>query len=181
MELFEENVIRNADTQQRQGTFNITPFIRKPRHVFIWALAAAKDSNQEYNIFVFDTYSIPGGRYFTEAQLELNNGIFYPQERLQPTAEIVRVYKTLMKYQMGQINNTITNPTIDLSLFRSLYGLLCFDLRYQELELKSGRTKLDFRYSLNGNPTAAYNLYALVLYEEEITLDAINGIARLRS
>ena len=53
--------------------------------------------------------------------------------------------------------------------------MLYFDLTNQEMELKSGSTKIELRYTLSGNPNAAYCLSALILYEEEVSVNVVNG------
>ena len=175
-----EHVVVSPSSQQRQATFKISQGLRKPRHVFIWALNEAKMENQEQNMFLCNTYNIANAQTFSNAQLELSNGVFYPQEILHPSTEVSKTYDTLMKYQSGH-NNYIANPTIDLKSFQNLYGMLYFDLRYQEMELKSGSTKLELRYILSGNPNAAYSLYVLILSEDEISIDVKNGKAALRA
>ena len=62
-----------------------------------------------------------------------------------------------------------------------MYGILYFDLRHQQMELKSGSTKLELRYSLDGEPNAKYYVYALILHEEEVSIDVKNGKASLRA
>ena len=174
-----ERLEQSGDLQSRQGTFKITTNIRKPRHVFVWALNTAKPNNQEQNPLVFNTYNIANNRTFTDVQLELSNGIYYPQERHNPTTEIVKTYRTLLGYRK-EFNAHFTSPLISLKDFQSLYGILYFDLTNQEMELKSGSTKIELRYSLNDTPNAAYNLYALVLYEEDISVDVVSGKVTLR-
>ena len=96
-----ERVEVSPSTTQRQATFKITSSIRKPRHVFIWTLNDAKLNDQEQNMLLFNTYKIANDRSFSDAQLELSNGIFYPQERLQPGTELSRTYRTLLEYEKG--------------------------------------------------------------------------------
>ena len=124
-------------------------------------------------MFLFNTYNIANGQTFSDVQLELSNGIFYPQERLQPTTEVSKTYRTLMEYEKG-FNSYFTSPTIDLKSFKDLYGILYFDLTNQEMELKSGSTKIELRYTLSGNPNAAHSLYALIPHEE-VSVNVVNG------
>ena len=85
-----------------------------------------------------------------------------------------------MTYQGGS-SKTIFNPTIALKSSKDLYGLLDFDLRHQEFELKNGSTKIELRYTLSGTLNADYSLHTLVLYEEEIYVDIPNGKGVLRA
>ena len=57
-----ERVEISPTTQQRSGTFKLTSSMRKPRHVFIWALNAAKLSQQTENMFRFNTFAISGSK-----------------------------------------------------------------------------------------------------------------------
>ena len=75
----------------------------------------------------------------------------------------------------------LSGQTIDMKSFQSLYGLLYFNLKHQEEELKSGSAKLQLKYTLSGSPNAGYNLYALILHEEEISADDVFGKAVLRA
>ncbi|KAL9969366.1 hypothetical protein ACROYT_G021574 [Oculina patagonica] len=175
-----ERIEISPSTTARQGTFRITSSIRKPRHVFIWALNDAKMNDQTQNPFLFNTYNIANNRTFSNARLELSNGIFYPNEELKPDTEIVQAYRTLMEYQKD-FNAYYTSPTITLKSFKELYGLIYFDLRNQEEEIKSGSTKIQFIYNLSGNPNANYSLYALILHEEELSVDIVNGKVLLKA
>ncbi|KAL9951123.1 hypothetical protein ACROYT_G043727 [Oculina patagonica] len=175
-----ERIEISPSTTARQGTFRITSSIRKPRHVFIWALNDAKMNDQTQNPFLFNTYNIANNRTFSNARLELSNGIFYPNEELKPDTEIVQAYRTLMEYQKD-FNAYYTSPTITLKSFKELYGLIYFDLRNQEEEIKSGSTKIQFIYNLSGNPNENYSLYALILHEEELSVDIVNGKVLLKA
>ena len=59
--------------------FRISTGIRRPRHVLLWVVPTASYNSQQHNIFTFDTFSIgANNRYFTKAQFEVNNSIYYP-------------------------------------------------------------------------------------------------------
>ena len=64
--------IVTTTTQLRKHPFSI----RKPRLVFVWVLNNAKMNDPEQNMFVFDTYNIPGAaaRTITSARLKLGTG-----------------------------------------------------------------------------------------------------------
>ena len=52
---------------------------------------------------------------------------------------------------------------------QDIYGMLYFEPRYQETELKSGTIKLSLNIpALNDAPNKDYTLYCLILHEEEI-------------
>ena len=65
--------------------------------------------------------------------------------------------------------------------FQNPFGDLYFDLRNQKEELKSGSTKLELKYILSTTPNAEYNMFALILHEEEISVDVMSGKFVLRT
>ena len=78
--------------------FRISTGIRRPRHLFLWAVPTANYNNQERNIFSFKTFDIgANNRYFSKAQLEVNNSIYYPQLEMT-TNEESRLSRALMSY-----------------------------------------------------------------------------------
>ena len=58
-------------------SFRISTGIRRPRHVFIWAVPTLAYNNQGANIFTFGISNIGGNRAYSRAQLEMNNSMFY--------------------------------------------------------------------------------------------------------
>ena len=83
----------------------------------------------------------------------MSNRVFYLHERMEPTTDIAKTYRTLMQH-VKAFNDYLSGPTIDLKSFQDLYGILYFDLTNQAEELKSGSTKLELKYTLSGNPNA---------------------------
>ena len=148
--------------------FRISTGIRRPRHVFIWAVPTLSYNNQGANIFTFGISNIGGNRSYARAQLEMNNSIFYPQLEFSSTEES-RLYRALMSYSSAY-NDVLSGPIIDRTNFKNLFGLLYFDLRNQEDDVS-----LTFRYQLTGNPAGNYTLNALVLHEREIKLYTASG------
>ena len=153
--------------------FRISAGIRRPRHVFIWAVPTASYSNQEANIFTFGLNKVGGNRGFARAQLEINNSIYYPQLELS-SAEESRLYRELMSYSAAY-NDVLRGPIIDRTNFRNLFGILYFDLRNQGDDVKDSVVALTFRYQLTGAPAGNYTLNALVLHEKEIELYTASG------
>ena len=47
--------------------------------------------------------------------------------------------------------------------------------------LKAGSTKLEFKYTLYGGSNADYNLYALILHEEDLSVDVVSGRALFKA
>ena len=153
--------------------FRISSGIRRPRHVFIWAVPTLSYDNQAANIFTFGLNQVGGNRSFARAQMEINNSIYYPQLELS-SAEESRLYRELMSYSAAY-NDVLSGPIIDRTNFRNLFGILYFDLRNQSDDIKDSVVSLNFRYQLTGNPAGNYTLNALVLHEKEIELYTASG------
>ena len=153
--------------------FRVTTGIRRPRHVFIWAVPTASYSNQLTNIFTFGLNNIGGNRGYARAQLEMNNSMFYPQLEFSSTEES-RLYRALMSFSSAY-NDVLSGPIIDRTNFKNLFGLLYFDLRNQGDDVKDSVVSLTFRYQLTGAPAGNYTLNALVLHQKEIELYTSSG------
>ncbi|PFX14257.1 Pulmonary surfactant-associated protein D [Stylophora pistillata] len=172
-----EEIVVSGPLRQGNGTLRITNAVRRPRHVFIWVLNAAKFNDQEQNMFVFNTFNIANARYFTKAQLRVQNGEKYPDQQLDPSTELTRAWTYLADY-VKLISNNLFGPTIDVKQFQDLYGILYFDLTRQSSELLKVTTGLDFEYSLNNTTNADYHIYALILNEEEISVEVMDNQRR---
>ena len=153
--------------------FRISTGIRRPRHVFIWAVPTLAYNNQAANIFTFGLNKVGGDQGFARAQMEINNSIYYPQLELSSTEES-RLYRALMSYSAAY-NDVLSGPVIDRTNFKNLFGVLYFDLRNQSEDIKDSVVALTFRYQLTGNPAGIYTLNALVLHEKEIELYTASG------
>ena len=166
----------HQEIQQSNATndaFRVTAGIRRPRHVFIWAVPTAAYSNQGANIFTFGLNKVGGNRGFARAQLEMNNSMFYPELDFSSTEES-RLYRALMSYSSAY-NDVLSGPIIDRTNFKNLFGILYFDLRNQSEDIKDSVVALTFRYQLTGAPAGNYTLNALVLHEKEIELYTASG------
>ena len=166
-------------SQEREGVFKIASSIARPRHVFIWVLNTSKIKNQLQNMFAYNAYNIADQKEIIECQLETENGTFYPMQAMRPSTEVTKTYDTLMSYCSGN-SNYIMNPIVDLKSFKDLYGLLYFNLTYQEEKIKYGTTKLELNYTLSVTPNANYNIYALILYGQKISVDVVDNKAQLK-
>ena len=153
--------------------FPVSAGIRRPRHVFIWAVPTLSYDNQGANIFTFGLNKVGGNQGFARAQMEINNSIYYPQLELS-SAEESRLYRELMSYSAAY-NDVLSGPIIDRTNFKNLFGILYFDLRNQSEDIKDSVVALTFRYQLTGNPAGNYTLNALVLHEKEIELYTASG------
>ena len=167
--------LESTQTTAINSFFRISTGIRRPRHVLVWVVPTASYSSQEHNIFAFNTFSIGANqRYFSKAQLEVNSSIHYPQLEMTSQEES-RLYRALMSFNSGY-NDFLSGPLIDRANFRNLFGMIYFDLRNQEEDIKnSAAVSLTFRYELNGANPTGYTLNALMLHEREIELYTASG------
>ena len=85
-----------------------------------------------------------------------------------------RLYRALMAFNSGY-NDFLSGPLIDRANFKNLFGMIYFDLRNQEEDVKDSVVSLTFRYELNGGNATNYTLNALVLHEKEIELYTASG------
>ena len=65
--------------------------------------------------------------------------------------------------------------------FGSIFPFIYFDLTKKSTDIKDGMTKLTFKYSLSAATNAAYSVYALVLYEQDVEMRKTDGKLILRS
>ena len=122
--------------------FRISTGIRRPRHVFLWAVPTENYNNQERNIFTFKTFAIgANNRYFSKAQLEVNNSIYYPHLEMT-TNEESRLYRALMSYSSAY-NDFLIGSLIDRANFRQLFGIIYFHLRNQEEDVNDSLVFFD--------------------------------------
>ena len=143
-------------------SFRISTGIRRPRHVFIWAVPTLSYNNQEANIFTFGILNIGGNRTYSRAQLEINNSTYYPKLEMT-TVEESRLYRTLMSYSSAY-NDFLSGSHIDRTNFRNRLGLLYFDLRNQEDDVMNMKKKLNYihpleNYLLKPNKMITYYEY----------------------
>ena len=93
--------------------------------------------------------------------------MFYPQLEFSSTEES-RLYRALMSFSSAY-NDFLSGSIIDRTNFKNLFGLLYFDLRNQEADVKDSDVSLTFRYQLTGAPAGNYILNALILHEQEMS------------
>ena len=161
-------------TQAANSYFRISTGIRRPRHVLLWVVPTASYHSQTHNIFTFKTFSIGANNLkFSRAQLEVNNSIYYPQLEMTSDEES-RLYRPLLSFNSAY-NDFLSGPLINRVNFRDLFGMIYFDLRNQEEDIKDSVVSLTFRYELGGQNNTNFTLNALVLHEKEIELYTASG------
>ena len=172
-----EEIQRSNSSMQRSGHFNITSGISKPRHVFVFIINDASINAQTVNPFLYNTFSVGAVgnlRTLQNCHLVVANGNEYPEIHYTPSTDMTRVYRDVLKY-VHKNNEYGEGTLLNRSNFSTIFPFLYFDLTKQKLDIKDGTTKLTFRYELSDTTTAAYSVYALILYEQEAELVQKDG------
>lgn len=169
----------SSETQQASGNFRISTGINKPRHVFVFIINTASNDVQTANQYLYNTFS-PSDQNLTECHLVVGNGRDYPEVHYTPNSEPTRVYRDVMKYVHA--NSEYAHDTLlTRSNFNSIYSFVYFDLTKQPTDIRDGMSKLVFHYKLSGATAAAYKIYGLVLYEQDVEMRKISNKLVLRS
>ena len=176
-----ENIERSNSSQQRAGHFRISSGISKPRHVFLFIINDANIDAQTENPFLYNTFSVSTDpRTLSNCHLEVGNGNEYPEIHYTPTTDMTRVFRDVLKY-VHKNNEYGEGSLLNKSNFSTLFPFLYFDLTKQKMDIKDGTTKLTFKYELSGTTAAAYSIYALTLYEQDVEVIQKDGKILLRS
>ena len=109
-----EMVLSSNSTQQKTGTFKISSGVNRPRHVFVWISNDAFQDVQTRNPFLYNTLSVANDRSLSSCQLEIGNGNYYPETVYQPSTEMSRIYRDVLKYVHG-VNDFNGGPMLDRS------------------------------------------------------------------
>ena len=176
-----EMIDRSNSSTQQNGVFKITSAINKPRHVFVWIMDDVNMELQTANPFIFNTFSVSTNpRSLVSCYLEVGNGNNYPILQHNPSTEMTRVFRNVLKYTYS--NNDYQGGTmLNATNFATIYPFIYFDLRNQKEDIKDGATILTFKYTLSGTTATDYSVYSLVLYEQDIELISSSGKLMIRS
>ncbi|KAL9954737.1 hypothetical protein ACROYT_G042311 [Oculina patagonica] len=153
-------------------------FVNSFLAIFVY-LQRAKSNNADANPYEFDTYNINAdrgnGSYLTTCRLEYGNGVFYPETEYDSESK-VRIFNDLMSYGMRK-NDYNSGTQLNLANYNSLYPIIFFDLSYQAERVTRDPKQLIFRYKLNANSAedSAFNVHAIVLYNETIVIDKVGN------
>ena len=160
---------------QSSGFFQISSSIDNVKAIFVY-LQRAKTNNENANPYHLDTYKLNADNnnsYLTTCRLEYGNGVFYPETEYDSESK-VRIYNDLMSYGMRK-NNYNSGTQLNIANYNSLYSIIYFDLSYQTDKVTRDPKQLIFRYKLNANSAAAFNVHAIILYEEEVIIDKVGN------
>ena len=112
--------------------------------------------------------------------LEIGNGKDYPEIHYKPAEEPSRVFRDVLKYINA--NSEYTEDTLlNRNNFSSLFGFIYFDLTKQPMDIRDGMTRMTFKYTLSGATNAGYEVYALVLHEQDVEIRNISKKLVLRN
>ena len=157
------------------GFFQISSSIDNVKAIFVY-LQRAKTDNINMNPYLFDTFKLNAANnncFLTTCQLEYGNGVFYPETDYDSESK-VRIFNDLMSYAMKK-NDFNSGTQLNLANYNSLYSLIYFDLSYQTEKVTRDPKQLIFRYKINTNSAANFNVHAIVLYDEEVVIDKIGN------
>ena len=157
------------------GFFQISSSVDNVKAIFVY-LQRAKTNNAEENPYIFDTFKLNAANAnssITTCRLEYGNGVFYPETEYDSESK-VRIFTDLMSYAMRK-NDYNTGTQLNIANYNSLYPLIFFDLSYQTDKVTRDPKQLIFRYKLNVNATANFNIHAIVLYEETVVIDKVGN------
>jgi len=149
--------------------------VENVKHIFVY-LQRAKTNVVAENPYLFDTYKLnaaDANSYLTTCRLEYGNGVFYPETEYD-TESKVRIFNNLMSYAQRK-NYYNTGTQLNLANFNSLYGLVYFDLTNQAEKVPRDPKQLIFRYKINAAPVAAFNVQAIVFYEEMVVINKVEN------
>ena len=168
-------------TNQKIGHFRITNGIKKPRHVFVFFINNDSLTNEKQNPFLYDTFKLSSNNTtLRRFYLEVGNGNDYPSLHYKPEEDTSRVFRDVMKYVNA--NNDLQGGTLlNISNYKSLYPFIYFDLTKQKTDIKDGVTKLAFHYELSAVTAENYQIYGIILHEEEAEIEKQGGKLLLRA
>ena len=132
-----ENIERSNSTRLRSGTFTISAGIERPRHVFVFIINDANIGAQTTNPFLYNTFNVANDRALSSAHLVVANGNEYPDVHYNPSTDMTRVYRDVLKYVHAN-NEYVQGTLLTASNFKSLFGFLYFDLTKQKMDIRDG-------------------------------------------
>ena len=93
-----ENIERSNSTRLRSGTFTISTGIERPRHAFVFIIKNANIGAQTTNPFLYNTFNVANDRALSSTHLVVANGNEYPNVHYNPSTDMTRVYRDVLKY-----------------------------------------------------------------------------------
>ena len=126
------------------------------------------------NPYIFDTFKVNAGddnSSLVTCRLEYGNGVFYPEVDYD-SESLSRRFSDLMNYSWKK-NDYNTGTQLNIANFKSLYGLIYFDLSYQPEQITRVPKQLVLKYRVYQASTADFQVHAIVLYKDDIVIDKV--------
>ena len=164
---------QHSEVTRNSGDFRISASIDKVRHVFIY-LQRLKNNSMTANPYIYDTFKLNAADNnckLLSCRLEYGNGVFYPELDYDEESKS-RIFSDLMNYSWKK-NDYNTGTQLNVSNWESIYPLLYFDLSYQTEEVSRDPKQMVLRYRINRAATDAFQIHAIVLYEQEVVIDKV--------
>ena len=164
---------QHSEVTRNSGDFRISASIDKVRHVFIY-LQRLKNNSMTANPYIYDTFKLnaaDNNSKLLSCRLEYGNGVFYPELDYDEESKS-RIFSDLMNYSWKK-NDYNTGTQLNVSNWESIYPLLYFDLSYQTEEVSRDPKQMVLRYRINRAATDAFQIHAIVLYEQEVVIDKV--------
>ena len=169
---------QSARTRAVQNEFRINTSLKNVKHVFIYFQRSNPPNNEESERtpYIFDTFklnSADSNSSFATCRLTYGDNAFYPE--LGFNAESKNdIFEYLMNYAYRS-DDFNTGTQLNPHNFESLYGLIYFDLTYQEEGVAEDPKQLILNYTLNTAPTADVKVHAIVFHESEVIVDKVGN------
>ena len=171
-----EMVQESISSKQVESVFNITAGVKSPKHAFIYLQRTARSISQEQNPHMLDTFKVNANNHncsLQSARLEIGNGVYYPEIEYSSN-DIPRIFRDVINYTHKQ-NDKNTGTLLNRSNFQSLFGLLYFNLTYENFSIHPDPKQIVLRYRLNIPPGPDYKVFAIILYQETVSIDTIGN------
>ena len=157
------------------GTWLITPGVKNPQHVFVFIQQSWKQDDYRYNPYIFDTFDIDGDNSARLDTCRLQYGTKNLPDLPYDHDFKIRILNDLINFRYRK-NDYNTGVQLQIANFEKLYPIIYFDLRNTEESVTGDPKQLTLHYKLNQAADAQdYNIFALVLNEEEFVLKQIGN------
>ena len=170
-----ETLHNSSSLKDANGTWLITPWVKDPKHVFVFFQQTRKQNAYTQNPYIFDTFDIDGDDSARLDTCRLQYGTnFYPELDYDHDFKI-RILNDLINFRYRK-NDYNTGVQLQLDNFEKLYPIIYFDLRSTKASVTGDSKKLELHYRLNEAANAQdYTIFAVVLNEEEFVLKQIGN------
>ena len=126
------------------------------------------------NPYIFDTFKLNAAvdnSSLAICRLEYGNSVFYP-ELDYDSESLSGIFSDLMNYSWKN-NDYNTGTQLNITNFKSLYGLIYFDLSYQPEQITRDPKQLVLKYRVDQDSAADFQVHAIVIYEDDIVIDKV--------